>query len=67
MYPGDTVMKKLLAHREQPIPLLRAVRPKVPEEVAAVPTVTQAFPVPQSDGVQPVTLAMHWLVSLMQT
>jgi len=36
MYPGDTLMKKLLAHREQPTPSLRAIRPEVPEQVEAV-------------------------------
>ncbi len=36
VYSGDTIMKKLLAHREQPIPSIRAMRPEVPEHVEAV-------------------------------
>jgi serine/threonine protein kinase/Leucine-rich repeat (LRR) protein len=32
-YQGDTAMKKLLAHREQPIPSLRATRPEIPEQL----------------------------------
>ncbi len=36
MYRGDTLMKKLMAHREEPIPSLRAIRPEVPEQVEAV-------------------------------
>ena len=35
-YDGDTLMKKLLAHRDQPIPSIRAIRPEVPEQVEAV-------------------------------
>jgi serine/threonine protein kinase len=35
-YNGDTLMAKLLAHREQPIPSIRGVRPEVPEPVEAV-------------------------------
>ncbi len=35
-YPGDTLMKKLLAHREDPIPSLRHSRLDVPEQVQAV-------------------------------
>lgn len=35
VYPGDTVMKKLLAHREQPIPELRAARPEVSPQLDA--------------------------------
>ncbi|MBS0262697.1 MAG: SUMF1/EgtB/PvdO family nonheme iron enzyme, partial [Planctomycetes bacterium] len=35
-YDGDTVMKKLLAHREQPIPSLRAACPNVSEQLEAV-------------------------------
>jgi serine/threonine protein kinase len=35
-YDGDTLMKKLLAHREHPIPLLRSVRADVPEQVEAI-------------------------------
>jgi serine/threonine protein kinase len=33
MYKGDTIMKKLLAHRETPIPSVRSVRAEVPEQV----------------------------------
>ncbi len=35
-YEGDTLMKKLLAHREQPIPSLRSARDEVPEPLEAV-------------------------------
>lgn len=35
-YPGDTLMKKILAHREMPIPSLKALRPDVTEQVEAV-------------------------------
>ncbi len=38
LYDGDTMMKKLLAHRQQPIPSLRAVRPETPAAVDAVYT-----------------------------
>jgi len=36
LYGGETVMEKLLAHREEPIPSLRDVRPDVPAELDAV-------------------------------
>jgi serine/threonine protein kinase len=35
IYDGDTLMKKLVAHREQPIPSIRSVRAEVPEQVEA--------------------------------
>lgn len=35
-YDGDTLMKKLLAHREQPIPSLCSVRVEVPEQLESV-------------------------------
>ncbi len=35
-YDGDTLMKKLLAHREQPIPALRTILPEVSEQLEAV-------------------------------
>jgi serine/threonine protein kinase len=35
-YEGDTIMKKLVAHRERPIPSLRSARAEVPEQVDAV-------------------------------
>ncbi len=35
-YEGDTLMKKLLAHRDQPIPALRTIRPEVTEQLEAV-------------------------------
>jgi len=36
VFPGDTMMKKLLAHREQPIPSLRALCPEVSPELDAI-------------------------------
>ncbi len=36
VYQGDTVVKKILAHREQPIPSLRAIRSEMPEQVDVV-------------------------------
>jgi len=36
IYDGDTVMKKLLAHRNQPIPSIRAVRFDVPERLEMI-------------------------------
>ena len=35
-YDGDTLMAKLLAHRDKPIPSLRAIRPEVPEQIEAI-------------------------------
>jgi len=35
-YGGDTLMAKLLAHRDQPIPSIRDMRPEAPEQVEAV-------------------------------
>ena len=35
-YDGDTLMKKLLAHRELPIPSLRAARPEVSDQLETV-------------------------------
>ncbi|MEQ8785788.1 MAG: Hsp70 family protein [Pirellulaceae bacterium] len=35
-YPGDTMMKKLLAHREKPIPKVSAIRPDVPDDLEQV-------------------------------
>lgn len=36
MYGGDTMMKRLYAHRDQPIPTLQSKRPDVPEDLDAV-------------------------------
>jgi serine/threonine-protein kinase len=36
IYSGDTLMAKLLAHRDQPIPSIHTIRPDVPEQVEAV-------------------------------
>lgn len=36
VYEGDTIMARLIAHREQPIPSLRAAREDVPEGLDAV-------------------------------
>jgi serine/threonine protein kinase len=35
-YPARTLLLKVLAHREQPLPSVRAVRPEVPKELEAV-------------------------------
>ena len=35
-FAGDTMTKKILAHREQPIPSLRQVRPELPASLDAV-------------------------------
>ncbi len=35
-YQGDTLVKKILAHREMPIPSLKMLRPEVPEQVEVV-------------------------------
>ncbi|HWB14703.1 MAG TPA: protein kinase [Pirellulales bacterium] len=35
-YEGDTIMKKVLAHREHPIPRLRSFCPQAPEQLEAV-------------------------------
>lgn len=35
-YDGDTLMAKLLAHRDQPIPSLRSVRAEVPKQIESV-------------------------------
>jgi serine/threonine protein kinase len=35
-YKGNTLVEVLLAHREAPIPSLRAVRPEVPEELEVI-------------------------------
>ena len=35
-FSGDSLMARLLAHREQPIPALRTIRPEVPESVEAI-------------------------------
>src|SRR5262249_43711255 len=36
MYGGETMMERLLAHREEPIPSLRESRPDVPTELEAI-------------------------------
>lgn len=36
VYEGETLMARLLAHREQPIPSLRAVQPSVPPQLEAI-------------------------------
>ena len=36
VYGGNTVMKKIFAHREQPIPSLRAIRPDLPAALDAI-------------------------------
>src|SRR5262245_54306683 len=35
MYPAETLMQKMLAHREQPVPSLRTLRPEVSEQLEA--------------------------------
>jgi serine/threonine protein kinase len=36
MYSGETMMEKLMAHRDAPIPSLRAVRPESPKKLEAI-------------------------------
>ena len=36
VYGGETAMEKLIAHREQPIPSLRAVRDDIPSDFDAI-------------------------------
>jgi serine/threonine protein kinase len=36
IYDGDTLMAKLLAHRDQPIPALRSIRPEISEQLDVV-------------------------------
>lgn len=36
LFGGDTIMKRVMAHRLQPVPLLRADRPDVPEWLEAI-------------------------------
>lgn len=36
VYQGDTLIKKILAHRESPIPSIRVVRPEVPEQIDVI-------------------------------
>ena len=35
-YPGDTIIKKVLAHREHPVPSLRDLHPEIPASVDAL-------------------------------
>jgi tRNA A-37 threonylcarbamoyl transferase component Bud32 len=35
-YPGETTLHKILAHRDQPIPQIRAHRPEVPTDLDAI-------------------------------
>jgi WD40 repeat protein len=35
-YPADTSLLKILAHRDRPVPSIRAVRPEVPKELEVV-------------------------------
>ncbi|MDB5351023.1 MAG: serine/threonine protein kinase [Planctomycetota bacterium] len=35
-FPGDSVLKRLMAHQDRPAPSLRAARPEVPESLEAV-------------------------------
>ena len=36
IYPGKNMMQKVMMHQEAPIPLLRAARPDVPEEIESM-------------------------------
>jgi serine/threonine protein kinase len=36
VYPGETVLQKIIAHREHPVPFLREIRGDVPEGLEAV-------------------------------
>ena len=36
LFGGDTILARMVAHRETPVPLLRAVRPEIPHQVDTI-------------------------------